>query len=549
VNPGRTSKEVETMPSSASLIDRSSDIFSRQRQEMLDLVSEVETLERKIEARSASRTERFRKRGQLLPRERLALLFDPGEPQLPLSALAGLRMYDDDGEEEVLGAALIVRVGIVHGVRVMAICHDSAIKGGATSPIGLAKFLRAQDVAMQNRLPIVMLVESAGANLTYQSEMFIQGGKRFFNMARLSAAGIPQIAVVHGSSTAGGAYIPGMSDYTIMVRNKSKMFLAGPPLLKAATGEIADDEELGGALMHSTVAGTVEFVAEDDGQAVEIARSIVANLGWSAAEPLGPGGPPPLHDVEELAGVVPPDYRQPYDIKEIVIRLVDRSETVDFKPGFGANMLCCMAEVEGMPCAFIGNNGPIQAAEAAKTAQFIQLCTQARKPIVFLQNTTGFMVGVEAERSGIIKHGAKMLQAVANTPVPKITLVVGGSFGAGNFAMCNRSYEPRFIFAWPNSRVAVMGGDQAIRVLDIIREQKSDGPIEASDQAALDQQRQEILERYDRESTALYATARLWDDGIIDPRDSRQVLAFCLATCRDAEKRPLAPITFGVGRM
>jgi len=531
-----------------SFIDRQSRSFDEQRQEMLRLTSNVEALERKVAARSASQAERFRKRGQLLPRERLALLFDPGEPQIPLSALAGLGMHDDDGENEVLGAALIVRIGIVEGVRVMAICHDSAIKGGATSPMGLAKFLRAQEIALQNRLPIVMLVESAGANLTYQSEMFVQGGRRFFNMARLSATGIPQIAVVHGSSTAGGAYIPGMSDYTIMVRHKAKIFLAGPPLLKAATGEIATDEELGGVDMHASVAGTTEFVAENDAHAVSIARSVVAQLGWPKAQPFGPGGPEPLYAADEIAGVVPPDYRKPYDIKELVIRLVDGSETLDFKPGFGSNMYCGMAEIEGMPCAFIGNNGPIQAAEAAKTAQFIQLCTQARKPIVFLQNTTGFMVGVEAERSGIIKHGAKMLQAVANTPVPKITLVVGGSFGAGNFAMCNRSYEPRFIFAWPNSRVAVMGGDQATRVLEIIAERKN-GKVDESKKDRRAQQRAEILERYDRESTALYATARLWDDGIIDPRSSRRVLALCLAVCRDADNRQLAPITFGVGRM
>lgn len=532
-----------------SHIDIGSDTFAIQRAEMLRLVEDVEVLQRKVEIRSSSQAERFRKRGQLLPRERLALLFDPGQPQLPLSALAGLGMHDDDGIDEILGAALIVRIGIVEGVRVMAICHDSAIKGGATSPMGLAKFLRAQEIALQNRLPIVMLVESAGANLTYQSEMFIQGGRRFYNMARLSAAGIPQIAVVHGSSTAGGAYIPGMSDYTVMIRDKSKIFLAGPPLLKAATGEIATDEELGGATMHASIAGTTEFLADDDAEAIATARSIVANLGWTTAEPLGPGGSAPLYDTDELAGVVPPDYRRPYDIKELVIRLVDGSETLDFKPDFGPNMYCAMSSIEGMPCAFIGNNGPIQAAEAAKTAQFIQLCTQARKPIVFLQNTTGFMVGVEAERSGIIKHGAKMLQAVANTPVPKITLVVGGSFGAGNFAMCNRSYDPRFIFAWPNARIAVMGGDQATKVLEIINEQKDARNGNQTSPEKISRQRAQILERYDRESTALYSTARLWDDGIIDPRDSRHVLALCLAMCRDSDKRTLSPITFGVGRM
>ncbi len=528
-------------------IDPASDTYRTQREAMLELVERVEALESRIDARCERERPRFEKRGQLLPSERLEALFDRGAPVLPLSSLAGLEMHDDDGEENVLGGALLVRIGFVHGVRVMAIANNSAIKGGATVPMGLRKYLRAQEIALANRLPVIMLVESAGANLAYQSEIFIEGGKRFYNMARLSAAGIPQIAVVCGSSTAGGAYVPGMADYTIMVRGRAKVFLAGPPLLLAATGEVATDEELGGADLHARVAGTAEFVADSDAAAISMARDVVGQLGWRRWEP--PANSEPRYSPEELAGVVPTDYRKPYDMREVVARLVDDSRFIDFKPDYGANMLCCMAQVEGHACAFIGNNGPIQADDAAKTAQFIQLCTQARKPIVFLQNTTGFMVGREAERLGIIKHGAKMIQAVANAPVPKITVLIGGSFGAGNFGMCGRSYEPRFVFAWPNARISVMGGEQAAKVMEIITTQKHARAGETPDAQRIVRMRDEIIARFDRESTALYATARLWDDGIIDPRDTRRVLGFCLATCAEAESRELQPITFGVARM
>ncbi len=521
--------------------------FAAERQAMLALVAEVESLHGRIEQRTEAERPRFEKRGQLLPTERMERLLDPGAPWLDLSRLAGLGMHDDDGRAEVLGGAVLARIGFVRGRRVMAIANNSAIKGGATMPMGLRKYLRAQEIALANRLPVIMLVESAGANLGYQSEIFVEGGRRFYNMARLSAAGVPQIAVVCGSSTAGGAYVPGLADYTIMVRGRAKVFLAGPPLLKAATGEVAGDEELGGAEMHATVAGTAEFIAEDDAGAIAIAREIVGRFAPAAPPPAGTWHEP-LHPTEELAGAVPVDYRRPYDIRELVCRLTDGSAFLDFKPDYGSHMLCAVGEVEGRPCAFIGNNGPIEADDAAKTAQFIQLCTQARHPIVFLQNTTGFMVGKEAEQSGIIKHGAKLIQAVSNAPVPRITFLVGGAFGAGNFGMCGRSYQPDFIFAWPNSRIAVMGAEQAATVMQIVTEQKLQRSGKSPDAERLASMRREIIERFERESTALYATARLWDDGIIDPRDTRRVLAFCLATCAEGAVRPVQPITFGVAR-
>jgi len=524
------------------------EILERQREGMLALVGEVRNLESRIVERSESERDRFSMRKQLLPRERVAALFDPGMPALELSPLAGLGLQDDDGTTDVMGGALIAQIGFVEGVRVMAICNDSAIKGGATFPWGLRKCLRAQEIALANRLPVVMLVESAGANLNYQAEVFVEGGKRFYNMARLSAAGVPQIAVVYGSSTAGGAYVPGMADYTIMVRGNAHVFLAGPPLLLAATGEVASEEELGGAEMHARVAGTAEFLAENDAQATVIARSVIASLNWPVQPPLGPGGDLPSYPIEDLAAIMPLDAKKPADIREVVARVVDGSRYLEVKPEYGPNMFCAFAEIEGQGVGVIGNNGPIESQEAAKTAQFIHMCTQGMKPIVFLQNTTGFMVGSAAEQSGIIKHGAKMIQAMSNAPVPRITVIVGSSYGAGNFAMCGRAFNPDFIFAWPNSRIAVMGGEQAARVLEIVAERKARRNGHEPDRERLAVQRREVVERFERESAPLFATARLWDDGIIDPRDTRRVLAFCLATCLGGKRTPVQPITFGVSR-
>jgi geranyl-CoA carboxylase beta subunit len=429
--------------------------------------------------------------------------------------------------------------------------NDSAIKGGTVAPMGVKKHLRVQEIAMRNKLPMVQLVESGGANLLYQAEMFVEGGRGFANQARLSAAGVPQITVVHGSSTAGGAYLPGLSDYVILVRGRAKVFLAGPPLLRAATGEIATDEELGGADMHATISGLGEYLAEDDADGIRIAREIMAKLPWNEQLLASPQKSfnEPRYAAEELAGVVPADYRKPYDVREVIARIVDDSDYLYIKTLDGPHTVCGQAEIEGHAIGLIGNNGPIDADGAGKAAQFIQLCCQANMPIVYLQNTTGYMVGREAEQAGIIKHGSKMIQAVANATVPQLTIHIGASFGAGNYGMCGRAYDPRFIFAWPSNRIAVMGGEQAAKVMAIVTEEKLKREGKPVDKAMLGGMEQAIIKRVDAESTALYATARLWDDGLIDPRDTRKVLALCLAICREAALRPLKPITFGVGRM
>src|SRR5713226_9451994 len=462
------------MPAIDSRIDPSGEAFQANRAAMLALIDQFRALEEQVRRTSNGRKEQFAARGQLLPRERVALLIDKGSPFLELSTLAGLGMHDDDGKENVLGGGVIDGIGYVSGVRCLISASDSAIKGGTTAPMGLKKKLRCQEIARENKLPLIQLVESGGANLNYQAQIFVEGGQTFRNQARLSAAGIPQVTVVHGSSTAGGAYLPGLSDYVIMVRNQAKVFLAGPPLLKAATGEIATDEELGGAEMHATVSGVAEWMAENDADGIRMAREVIARWHWN--DKLPPCTPrsfkEPLYDIDELCGVVPPSYKDPYDVREVIARLVDGSDFLEFKGLYDQQTICGWAEIEGEPVAFIGNNGPITTKGSVKAAQFIQLCCQQGTPIVYLQNTTGYMVGTEAERGGIVKHGSKMIQAVANATVPQITVVIGGSFGAGNYGMCGRAYDPRFIFAWPNSRTAVMGGEQAAGVMKTVTEQK-----------------------------------------------------------------------------
>jgi geranyl-CoA carboxylase beta subunit len=539
------------MPIIDSRIDPASDSFRANREQMLALIGEFRALEQKVRDASNSRRQRFHGRGQLLPRERVTLLLDRGAPWLELSTLAGLRMHDDDGADGIQGGGGIAGIGYVSGIRCMIAASDSAIKGGTSTPMGVKKNLRIQQIAMENKLPMVRLVESGGANLLFQAEMFVEGGRGFANQARMSAAGIPQVTVVHGSSTAGGAYLPGLSDYVVLVRNKAKVFLAGPPLLRAATGEIATDEDLGGAEMHATVSGLGEYLAEDDADGIRLARDIMAKLPWNAQLPWRPEKSflVPRYPADELAGVVPVDYRKPCDVHETIARLVDGSDFLDFKALYGVHTVCGHAEIEGHAVALIGNNGPIDADGAAKAAQFIQICCQANIPIVYLQNTTGYMVGREAEQAGIIKHGSKMIQAVANATVPQITLHIGASFGAGNYGMCGRAYDPRFIFAWPNNRIAVMGGEQAAKVMAIVTEEKLKREGKPVDHGKLEFMERAIVKRMEGESTALYATARLWDDGLIDPRDSRKVLALCLSICREADIRPLKSNTFGVGRM
>jgi geranyl-CoA carboxylase beta subunit len=548
------------MPVLHSTLDPRSEAYQQNRAQMLALVEGFRALEAAVRAHGEAKRAKFEKRGQLTPRERVARLLDPGAPFLELSTLAGYKMHDDNGRKDTLGGGNITGIGFVSGVRCLVSANDSAIKGGSIAPMGLQKSLRAQRIAFENKLPCIGLVESGGANLNYQSELFVEGGKIFCRMARASAAGIPQITVVHGSSTAGGAYLPGLSDYVIVVRGRAKVFLAGPPLVKAAIGEDATDEELGGAQMHAEVSGLAEYLAEDDAHGIRLARELLAKLGWN--DNLSPGAlqprrfEPPRYDVEELCGLVPPDPRHPWDIRELIARLVDGSEFLEFKARWGSDTVCGHAAIEGHACGIVANAGPIMPEGSCKAAQFIQLCCQAKVPILYLQNTTGYMVGKEVEQRGAIKHGAKMIQAVANAAVPQITLLVGGGYGAGNYGMCGRAFDPRFIFAWPNSKVAVMGAEQIGMVMEIITKAKFAGTDHMLDEAArkvrddnIRMMRETLVKRIEAESTALFATARMWDDGIIDPRDSRRVLAMALATCREAAARTLTPNSFGVARM
>ncbi|WP_416899291.1 MAG: acyl-CoA carboxylase subunit beta [Minwuia sp.] len=534
-----------------SKISTASDAFRQNREDMLRMLGEVRALEQKVRDTSNAKADVFKSRGQIPPRERIDLLLDKGSPFLEIQTLAGLGFHDDDGVNDVMGGGAIIGIGYVQGVRCMINASDSGIKGGTIAPLGSKKSLRAQDIALKQKLPRISLIESGGANLKYQADLFVEGGKGFYNQARLSAEGIPQITVVHGSSTAGGAYVPGMSDYTIMVKGGAKVFLAGPPLLFAATGEVATDEDLGGAEMHTLVSGVSEYMAADDADGIRLAREIMGKLRWNdrlpAAQPRTFAEP--VYDPDEICGVVPVDYRKPYDVRELVARLVDGSDFVDFKAEYGAPTVCGFAEIMGHAVGLIGNNGPIDNAGATKAAQFMQLCDQSDTPVIFLHNTTGFIVGTESERGGMVKHGSKMIQAVSNIRVPKLTLHVGASFGAGNYAMCGRAYDPDFIFGWPNYKMSVMGGEQAATVLKIVSEQGAKRKGVEPDHARIQKMYDGIVAQFEHEGRALYNTALIYDDGLIDPRDSRKVLGLCLDICREAQDRPLKPNSFGVGRM
>ncbi|WP_373186860.1 geranyl-CoA carboxylase subunit beta [Halopseudomonas sp.] len=524
--------------------------FRANREAMLAAIDSFRSVEKGVLDKASEAKGKFEKRGQLLPRERLGLLLDAGAPLIELCPLAGYKLHDDkDGS--LAGGGLIAGIGYVSGVRCLVIANNSAIKGGTISPSGLKKSLRLQQIAAENKLPVITLAESGGANLAYAADIFVEGARTFANQARLSAAGIPQVTVVHGSSTAGGAYQPGLSDYVVVVRGKAKMFLAGPPLLKAATGEIATEEELGGAEMHAQTAGTAEYLAEDDADGVRLAREIISSLPWNERLPARRemSWDEPLYPVDELLGVVPADPKTPYDVREIIARIADGSRFLDYKNEFDQQTVCGHLSIFGRRCGLIGNNGPITPQGATKAAQFIQACDQANIPLLFMHNTTGFMVGTEAEQQGVIKHGSKMIQAVANARVPKLTLVVGGSYGAGNYAMCGRGLDPRFIFAWPNSRTAVMGGAQAGKVLRIVTEDKHARDGKTADPKMLDMLEKATAQKLDSQSTALYGTASLWDDGLIDPRDTRRLFGLLLDICAEAELRPLNSNTFGVARL
>lgn len=473
---------------------------------------------------------RHRAAGKLLPRERIELLVDPDSHFLELCALAG-----HDVGSEPTGAAVVGGVGVVSGVECLITASEATVKGGAISELGVAKTRRLGEIAEQNRLPIINLIESAGADLPNQSKIFVPGGRAFRELTRRSEQRVPSICLVFGSSTAGGAYIPGMSDYTVMVKDAAQVYLAGPPLVKMATGEVTDHEALGGATMHSRVSGVSDYLAEDELDALRLGREIVAHLGWTKAGVLRPRlVEPPRYDVDEILGIASPEIHVPYDAREIIARVVDGSRFSEFKPLYGSTLVCGWAHLCGVPVGVLANNGILFSESANKGAQFIQLCNQSDVPLVFLQNITGFMVGQKYEEEGIIKHGAKLINAVSNSTVPAVTIMMGASFGAGNYAMCGRAYDPRFMFSWPNHRIAVMGGKQLAGVLDIIKREAAEKKGEAVDEEHLGMLKQMIELQIGSESTALYATARLWDDGIVDPRDTRAVLAIALSAAYSA---------------
>jgi len=521
--------------------------FARNEVAMVEQVQALRSLLAQVrEGGGANAQARHVAKGKLLPRERINRLLDSGSPFLEIGQLAAHQVYD----EAVAAAGVIAGIGRVEGVECMIIANDATVKGGSYYPLTVKKHLRAQAIAQENRLPCLYLVDSGGANLPRQDEVFPDRehfGRIFFNQANMSAQGIPQIAVVMGSCTAGGAYVPAMSDETIMVREQATIFLAGPPLVKAATGEVVTAEALGGADVHCRVSGVADHYAENDEHALAIARRCVANLNWRKLGQLQCQPPvAPLYPAEELYGIIPADAKQPFDVREIIARLVDGSVFDEFKALFGTTLVCGFAHLHGMPIAILGNNGILFAEAAQKGAHFIELACQRGIPLLFLQNITGFMVGQKYEAGGIAEHGAKLVTAVACARVPKFTVIIGGSFGAGNYGMCGRAYDPRLLWMWPNARIGVMGAEQAAGVLvQVKREQgeRAGTPFSAEQEAAL---KQPILEQYEQQAHPFYSSARLWDDGVIDPAQTRDVLALALSAALNA---PIEASRFGIFRM
>lgn len=543
----------------ASQWNAGGELAQQRRAATLGRIAALRELEQRAALASQRAKPQFEKRGQLLPRERVALLLDAGRPWLPLCTLAGFMLDQDDPAQSVPGGGMLAGIGFVSGMRCMVVASDSGIEAGAIQEKGLDKMLRVQEIALQNKLPFIHLVESAGANLMrYRVEGFVMGGALFRNLARLSAAGLPVITVQHGSGTAGGAYMPGLSDVVIMVRGRSRAFLAGPPLLKAATGEIATEEELGGGEMHTSISGLGEYLAEDDRHALGLARAVVSQLSlWKTPEmadayaktAIDSGFLEPCYDADELLGLMPAHHREPVDMHEVMARLVDGSELLLFKSGYGAATLCAQAHIGGHAVGLISNNGPIDVAGASKAAHFIQWMCQLGHPIIYLQNTTGYMVGKDSEQAGMIKHGSKMIQAVTNATVPQITIQCGASFGAGNYGMCGRGYAPRFLFSWPGAKTAVMGGEQAASTMRQVTEAamaRKGLPIDAE---LMQKQYDQIVAIFEAQADAFVTSGLLLDDGVIDPRDTRAVLSLCLQTLHEAQQRTVRPMQFGVARM
>ncbi len=535
------------MPLLTSQIDPRSPEFQANSDTLTALVAELDaSLERISLGGGEKARTKHTERGKLLPRERISALLDPGSPFLELSALAGDGMY----EGQAPCAGVITGIGRVHGQEVVVVANDATVKGGTYFPMTVKKHLRAQEIALENRLPCIYLVDSGGAFLPLQDEVFPDRehfGRIFYNQAQMSARNIPQIAVVMGSCTAGGAYVPAMCDESIIVRNQGTIFLGGPPLVKAATGEVVDAESLGGAEVHTSISGVADHLAENDGHALSIARDIVAHLNRKKILPVATQpSQEPIYPATDLYGIIPKDTRRPFDIREIIARVVDGSEFQEFKARYGKTLVTGFAHIHGYPVGIVANNGILFAESALKGAHFIELCNQRDIPLVFLQNITGFMVGKKYENAGIAKDGAKMVTAVACSHVPKFTVVIGGSFGAGNYAMCGRAYGGRFLWMWPNARISVMGGEQASSVLATV---KRDGLEGAGKTWSADEEeafKAPIREQYERQGHPYYASARLWDDGIIDPADTRRVLGLALSAAMNA---PIEKATFGVFRM
>jgi 3-methylcrotonyl-CoA carboxylase beta subunit len=528
-------------------IDPASEQFRANQAAMQALVAELER--RRAEAADGGpprARERHLARGKLLPRQRVMALLDPGAPFLELSPLAANGMYDD----VIHGAGLITGIGRVAARECVIVCNDSTIKGGTYYPMTVKKHLRAQEIARENRLPCIYLVDSGGANLPHQTDVFPDRehfGRIFFNQATMSAAGIAQIAVVMGSCTAGGAYVPAMSDETIIVRNQGTIFLGGPPLVKAATGEVVSAEQLGGAELHTEKSGVADYLAENDNHALALCRRIVGNLNLKKTIDVALAKPAePALDPNELGGVVPDDLKKRYDVREVIARLVDASDFDEFKARYGATLVAGFAHIHGIPVGILGNNGILFSESSLKAAHFIELCCQRRVPLLFLQNIVGFMVGRDYEAGGIAKDGAKMVTAVACAQVPKITIIIGGSYGAGNYGMCGRGFGPRFLFSWPNARISVMGGEQAASVLATVRRDNIEAEGKAWSEVEEEEFKQPIREQYETEGNPYYATARLWDDGVIAPAETRRVLALCFSAALNA---PIPQTRFGVFRM
>tara|TARA_X000000368_G_scaffold185537_1_gene146526 strand:+ start:698 stop:2320 length:1623 start_codon:yes stop_codon:yes gene_type:complete len=535
-----------------SKIDNKSDAFSKNKSEFSELIKKMEDIYGRAEKVSERRRQKFIERGQLTPRERLSKILDQDTAFIELFNMISYLVDDDNYDTSISGGSIIAGIGFISGVRCLVFVDDSGINAGALTAKSIDKALGCLNISLRQKLPFIHLVESSGINLmNYTVEFWSNTGGMFYGLAKLSAAGIPTIAVLHGLSTAGGAYQPGMSDYVIGVKKNGMAALAGPALLKAATGEIALNEELGGSEMHARVTGLVEYLADDDEHALRIVRDLIDKIDWNTKilkrEPIL--YEEPIYDTKELSGIVSVDYKVPYDVRELIARIVDGSDFIDFKAEYGVSTVCVQTKINGYSCGIIGNNGPIDPNGATKSAQFIQLCDQSDIPLIFLSNTTGFMVGKQTEQLGMIKHGSKLIQAVSNVKVPKITLNVGASFGAGNYAMCGKAYEPDFIFSWPNAKIGVMGGEQAAKTMEQVMISSAERKGTNIDETKLKSKLTEITEKYNSQSDAFVTSGRGLDYGLINPIDTRKILGFLLETFWESKHRATKPNSFGIARM